>query len=207
MNLSTVSQSEITTTTRVVLLHRYGKPNLDRLVRNEGLKNFSQLLREGKVNSRYKSLPDQNDLIYFRYVHGMTRERIPENMVGIEVNPTDHFVHNQEFRAAGNLQLYNDSKLPLIDYMKKKELAQQMGCRLIAGDAIIFHPLSASPMICKYNQVEHRIIQEGYYDLASAGLVGWGQYEVLYLNEVTFKMSNIPAENLIFHKNEGNSTQ
>ena len=90
--------------------------------------------------------------------------------------------------------------------MEKKELALQLGCRIRAGEAVIFHPLNANPLVCKFNQVEHKITEEGYYDLATAGLVGWGQYEVLYLNEVTFNFSNIAAENLIFHKNEGYST-
>ena len=197
MSLSKVSS------TPVVLLHAYGSScGLISQIRNEGLKSFAQLLREGKVSSRYKSLPDQNDLIYFRYIPGVTRECIPDNTVGIEVDPSHLNVHNQEFRASGNLRLYNDSKLLLTDYIERKELARKMGYGLEVGEAVIFHPLTASPIICKPHQGEHKISGGEFYDLTKAGLVGWGQYEVLYLNEVTSAESNIPAEYLLFPSNQ-----
>ena len=120
-------------------------------VLDAGLKSRRGLIEEGKLKRTSDLLfPDQNELIYFRWMNSNFARRLDTAWVSIGVDPKTTKAFNAEFRCDANNGLYHASEMPLSELIEKKERGEAMK-GAVRGKFVVYNPTTAEPTLVNFS--------------------------------------------------------
>ena len=165
---------------KYTIYHDVGsKTSLD-LIKKHGLLTRNEQIRRrlcpgDTSSSNVRS--DQYDVLYF---HPSKPYGTSDNkLVGYQVDPQNTYVYNREFRV-GDHSRYSKSKVPLLIYLRNKELGKQSSDKPQGGFNVVYDPYTSKPFYVYYADARYEDPLFNY----------WG--------EVIVERDNIPTEELIF---------
>lgn len=121
------------------------------IILSEGLKSRRRLIEEGKLKPTSKLLfPDQNELIYFRWMNPDFARTLTSLWVSIEVDPKTANVFNAEFRYDADRGLYAASGMPLSELIEKEERGEAMK-GTVPKKFVVYNPTTAEPTLVDFN--------------------------------------------------------
>jgi hypothetical protein len=169
----------------VEVYHSLGNHVSIEAILKEGLKSRRKLIEEGTLKQTSDLLfPDQNEIIYFRWMNPDFARGLDTAWVSIEVNPKTAKVFNAEFRYDADRRLYLASEMPLSELIEKKERGEAMK-GTVPGKFVVYNLITAEPTLVDFKD-------------ARVSNRHW-----IYSNEIPVKRDVIPASEFkTYHRAE-----